>query len=282
MITGMRGSDYMSPVLPGYESFDGPCYVFLLHHEPTKTRLLFDLGIRVDWRTAYAPEYIKLFDEWGMGIRVERDVSDILDEHGIPPVEIDAVIFSHHHFDHIGNMTKFPTSTKIIVGPGYKTEYLPGYPLDPEELETTSDLYQDRDVVEIEFSTIDPRVCTIGEFSALDYFSDGSLYLLSTPGHTVGHLSALARTTSSNQHSTFVFLGGDIVSSSAVFRPSESLPLPDQVCMSHGQECCPGDLLAKLHRSYRQDGSNDSVRTTPFCEVAGEDDDLAESQRNAT
>ena len=75
-ITGMQGSDYMSPVLPGYGTFDGPSYAFLLYHEPTKTRLLFDLGIRLDWQTAYAPEYLRELQESGMGLHVERDVAD--------------------------------------------------------------------------------------------------------------------------------------------------------------------------------------------------------------
>ena len=271
----------MSPVLPGYETFDGPSYAFFLHHEPTKTRLLFDLGIRVDWRTAYAPEYVRDLHESGMGLHVERDVTDVLLEHDISPSDIDTIVFSHHHFDHTGDTTKFPPSTRIVVGPGYKEAYLPGYPKDLETTDTTSDLYEGREVVEMDFSSSDPKACTIGGFKAYDYFSDGSLYMLSTPGHTLGHLSALARTTSNGQESTFMFLGGDIVSSNAVFRPSEGYPLPDQVHVSTEHDSCPGALLANLHQSHTTDESTGLTRRTPFCNVAGEDDDLAESQRNA-
>lgn len=277
LITGMQGSDYMSPVLPGYETFDGPVYCFLLHHQLTNTRLLFDLGIRTDWQTAYPPALVESLKEEGMGLHVERDTTDILREHKIFPSDIAAVIFSHHHFDHTGDMTKFTASTKIIVGPGYREEYLPGYPDDPENEDTTADLYHGRELVELDFSPIDPKVSLIGGFQAYDYFSDGSLYLLSTPGHSTGHLSALARTTSDGQESTFLFLGGDIVSSNGVHRPSEGHPLPDQVQTS-SSHVCPGELLARLHRCHASDGN--VVRNTPFCLVAGEED-REESQRSA-
>ena len=46
----------------------------------------------------------------------------------------------------------------------------------------------------------------IGQFAAFDFFGDGSFYLLDTPGHAIGHMCGLARTTTT----TFAFLGGDI------------------------------------------------------------------------
>ena len=50
---------------------------------------------------------------------------------------------------------------------------------------------------------------------AIDFFGDGSLYLVNTPGHYPGHISALARVSSSfntedrEEGGTYVFLGGD-------------------------------------------------------------------------
>ena len=281
-ITDMQGSDYMSPVLPGYETFDGPVYCFLIYHEPTNTRLLFDLGIRVDWQTAYSPGFLEVLREEGIGLHVDQDMSELLAKHGISPSDIDSVIFSHHHDDHTGDTTKFPPSTRIIVGPGYKEEYLPGYPEDPDSIDTTSDLYEGREVLEMDFASSDPKVCTIGGFKAYDYFSDGSFYLLSTPGHTVGHLSAIARTVSEDGESTFIFVGGDIVSSNSVFRPSEGIPFPDQVPTMTAHDFCPGELLEKFHQRYGQQQGKGLTQTTPFCDVAGQDHDLAESQRNTS
>jgi glyoxylase-like metal-dependent hydrolase (beta-lactamase superfamily II) len=50
----------------------------------------------------------------------------------------------------------------------------------------------------------------IGGLAAYDYFGDGSFYLLETPGHEIGQISALARVTS--KPPSFIYLGGDSVS----------------------------------------------------------------------
>jgi glyoxylase-like metal-dependent hydrolase (beta-lactamase superfamily II) len=48
-------------------------------------------------------------------------------------------VCSHWHFDHIGDMSKFPTSVNIVVGPGFKENLLPGFPLNPESALLESD-----------------------------------------------------------------------------------------------------------------------------------------------
>lgn len=46
----------------------------------------------------------------------------------------------------------------------------------------------------------------LGPFpAAIDYFGDGSLYIVDTPGHITGHVNLLVRT----GHKKWVFLGGD-------------------------------------------------------------------------
>jgi hypothetical protein len=64
----------------------------------------------------------------------------------------------------------------------------------------------------------------IGGFRAYDFFEDGSFYLLDTPGHDVGHLAGLVRTTSDPD--TFIFLGGDICHHGGEIRPSPHVPIP--------------------------------------------------------
>jgi hypothetical protein len=48
---------------------------------------------------------------------------------------------------------------------------------------------------------------------------------LNVPGHTVGHICGLVRTTPD----TFVLLGGDACHHAGVIRPSDYLPLPDNI-----------------------------------------------------
>jgi glyoxylase-like metal-dependent hydrolase (beta-lactamase superfamily II) len=46
---------------------------------------------------------------------------------------------SHVHFDHIGDMSKLPNSTNLLVGAGTKAAAFPGYPEDPESMNLATD-----------------------------------------------------------------------------------------------------------------------------------------------
>lgn len=103
------------------------------------------------------------------------------------------------HFDHSGNLEHLPKSVDLIVGPGFRDEFLPGYPT-KETSAFWENEFKDRNVIEAPFNM------KIGKFDAWDYFGDGSIYVLNTPGHATGHVSALVRTTPD----TAIFLGGDL------------------------------------------------------------------------
>lgn len=60
-------------------------------------------------------------------------------------------------------------------------------------------------------------------FKAIDFFGDGSFYLLNTPGHAIGHIGGLVRTTT--QPDTFALLGGDLSHHGGEIRPSRHLSL---------------------------------------------------------
>ena len=97
---------------------------------------------------------------------------------------------------------------------------------------------------EVEFSTSSLQ---IGRFRALDFFGDGSFYLLDAPGHDVGHLNGLVRTTSNPD--TFIFLGGDTVHHGGELRPTRYLPIPDGVEVSLPDEVRAQGVSASLDGS---------------------------------
>ena len=154
-------------------------------------------------------------------VKVDKDIPEQLTEQGLPLSNINAIIFSHSHIDHVGDPSLFPPSVDLVVGPGFKSEQLPGYPTDPQGLLLDS-AFTGRSVRELDFSTTS---MSIGGFRAIDYFQDGSFFLLDAPGHTKHHLCALARTT----QDSFVLLAADACHHMGQLRPSSYLPLPDDI-----------------------------------------------------
>jgi glyoxylase-like metal-dependent hydrolase (beta-lactamase superfamily II) len=197
-----------------------------------------------------------------------RDVADILDTSDGPGVgsrDISAVIWSHNHFDHTGNMSKFPETTDLVVGPGVHASSWPGWPSNPNGIVLDSDI-TGRKVCEISFD----GNTKIGRFDAFDYFGDGSFYLLDAPGHAVGHLCALARTTGTPDDS-FIFMGADACHHPGILRPTEYLPLPRSITplplakfAGSMLNSCPGELLEQLTLNRRLDQPFFVVKDSPM------------------
>lgn len=136
---------------------------------------------------------------------------------------------SHCHADHTGDPSTFPPCVDLIFGPGAPAARLPGYPTNQKSSLFEAD-YQGRKLVEI---TQDKFDLQIGEFRAFDYFGDGSFYLLDVPGHDIGHVCGLARTTANgtqtSEDDSFVLMGADTCHHAGQLRPSEFQPLPSEI-----------------------------------------------------
>lgn len=258
----------MEPKINGHDIVDCPAFSFLIEH-PNKTKLLFDLGVRKDWENLSA-RISKRIKDGGWSVTVEKGVADILEDGGIDLTAITAIIWSHSHWDHTGDPSTFPPSTDLVVGPGIKDAFTPGYPGNQDAPIRESD-YEGRNLREISFNP-DHK---IGGYEAFDYFGDGSFYLLDSPGHAIGHMSGLARTTA--KPSTFIFLAGDCAHHGGEFRPSSSLPMPSTISPSPlphlHPTVCPGSLFIPIHRLYDPDNrvhATDSPISEPFYQISAE------------
>lgn len=127
------------------------------------------------------------------GIRgvLKRTLKSQLDEIGIDPASVTTLLLSHAHFDHIGNTRLFPKARWIVQRKEYEAMFGPDYEehgYDPALYETLRD---------------NPTEVVEGDH---DVFGDGSIRLISTPGHTPGHCSLAVRLPKSGT----VILSGDV------------------------------------------------------------------------
>jgi N-acyl homoserine lactone hydrolase len=133
---------------------------------------------------------------------LDRTLTDQLAEIGLRPRDIAHVAISHTHGDHIGNMGVFPNSTVLMQraehswinsgdGPNDNVNQLMA--LARKLLGTPKNL-----------QLID---------GDSDVFGDGSVTLISTPGHTPGSQSLLVHL----ENSGFIILSGDVVHSEENF-----------------------------------------------------------------
>jgi len=157
--------------------FSDNCY--LIRH--AKGLLLWDTGIPD--AVAAMPDGMVVANG-AITFRRAKTLAAQLVEIGVKPADVTYVALSHTHGDHVGNVALFPSSTILIQGAEY--DWAMTQPAKPAfaPTQTIEKLAGDRDV-----------------------FGDGSVMVLSTPGHTPGHQSLLVVLAKSGP----VLLSGDAV-----------------------------------------------------------------------
>ncbi|KAJ8455378.1 hypothetical protein ONZ45_g18963 [Pleurotus djamor] len=192
---------YITTAIPGSIT-KVPSLAFLITHSESKKRILFDLGIRKDFATGYTPATIKRIHDIFV-TDVPKDVVQSLEEGGVKPSDVDTIILSHLHWDHIGDPSLFKNATFIVGGEG-EGLLRKGYPVDENALFAQDLLPRGRTQF---LKTDDSDWELFWPFThAMDYFGDGSLYIVDAPGHLPGHLNLLFR---SSAHGGWIYLAGD-------------------------------------------------------------------------
>ncbi len=149
------------------------CY--LIHHK--QGWMLWDTGIpdAVAAMTEPAPGPIP----W----RRTKTLAAQLTAIGVQPADIKYVGISHTHGDHVGNVDLFPAAKVLIQ----KAEYEWAFAADKKP----------------PFSASHPAEQLVGD---RDVFGDGSVMIISTPGHTPGHESLMVNLPKTG----WLLLSGDV------------------------------------------------------------------------
>jgi N-acyl homoserine lactone hydrolase len=143
--------------------FSDNCY--LIHH--AQGWLLWDTGIPD--AVAAMPDGLAPADPKATHWRRPKTLASQLDQIGVKPDDVKFVAISHSHPDHIGNVELFPHAMLLVQKAEYEWPTPNGAPRFKPEHPVT-ELEGDHDV-----------------------FGDGSIVIISTPGHTPGHQSLLVK-----------------------------------------------------------------------------------------
>ena len=168
-----------SPGVNEGKSMDFVDSCYLIKH--AQGWFLWDTG--VPDAVAAMPNGLPPADPKGVYWHRPKTLASQLDQLGVKPSDIKAMAVSHTHGDHIGNVEMFPTTMLYVQ----KAEYeWPGPNNEPR------------------FKPSHPVTKLEGDH---DMFGDGSVMILSTPGHTPGHQSLLVKLPNTGA----VILTGDAV-----------------------------------------------------------------------
>jgi N-acyl homoserine lactone hydrolase len=183
---GNRLSQFAAVLRPGGEMVPMPCLAYAVRH-PSAGTFLIDTGPHPDVRESVRKDYGILMSVLFRGLRpADEPYESQLRTLGIEPAEVQRVIMTHLHVDHTGGMRLLPNARFMCAreewaaatGPRAMLSGYVGHHLPREER---------MDLVDFGANG-EPH----GPFaSTIDLVGDGSIRLVSTAGHTPGHLSVL-------------------------------------------------------------------------------------------
>lgn len=163
-----------------------PVPAFLVEH-PEAGPILIDTGLHPSVAEngrgnmgIFGLQPIRMKDGWA--------VRDQLRERGVDPADVSVVIMTHLHIDHASGIEEFPDATFVVdarewvaacaggLQHGYRHQHF-DHPFD--------------------WRTLDFQAVGVESFASFgwtyDLFADGSVRVVATPGHSLGHCSVILR-----------------------------------------------------------------------------------------
>jgi len=196
-----------------------PVNAFLVEHPDGLC--LFDTGQTVQAASpGYFPRWQPFFRLARFELEADDEVEGQLVALGISPRDVRWIVLSHLHTDHVGGLQAFRTSDVVVSATEWRRAsglagrvrgYLPQYW--PPNLEPR--------LLDLDRDGFDPFP------GSHDLAGDGTLVVVSTPGHTPGHVGLLVRRRGGD-----VLLGGDLAHTRADLE--RVAPAIARYCGEHG------------------------------------------------
>jgi glyoxylase-like metal-dependent hydrolase (beta-lactamase superfamily II) len=164
-----------------------PIPAFLIDH-PTAGPILVDTGLHASVPGRPADSLGPVARLLDIRMTPEQAIPAQLEALGVDPHAVGAVVMTHLHYDHASGVSQFPQATFVVAraewdaaaGGGAKDGYR------PRQFDHAFD-----------WRVVDYEHADVGSFASfarsVDLLGDGSIRLVSTPGHTRGHQSVVVR-----------------------------------------------------------------------------------------
>jgi glyoxylase-like metal-dependent hydrolase (beta-lactamase superfamily II) len=212
-----------------------PSLCFLIQRTESSTakttRIVFDLGLRRE--LSWYPPALQTHIQSRQPISSNPDVAASLQRGNLTSDDIDKVIVSHVHYDHVGYPQDFSNpNTTFIIGPG-ASDLLSG----KTSLNIGSHSFFEADLLPPDRTIELPSSYTWKRFGhfpeTIDLFSDSSVFIINAPGHLPGHLNLLCRISTSPLK--YVYLAGDACHDMRLFTGEREIATWTD---AEGRYCC--------------------------------------------
>lgn len=166
-----------------------PCPLFVVNH-PTAGVVLIDTGVPPaaahSARAALGAVGARMY---GLRATEDQPLPARLRELGIPHGGIDVVVMTHLHIDHAGALSEIDGARVVVSETEWRSAHA-GKAMMRGYLRRQYDLAHDFRLIDFDASSVN-SFASFGR--SFDLFGDGSITLVSTPGHSSGHMSVVLR-----------------------------------------------------------------------------------------
>jgi N-acyl homoserine lactone hydrolase len=145
-----------------------PIPAYLIEH--SGSRIVFDAGLPPELRDGDSELSKELAPYFGCDLPPGTNLAERLRSCGVDPSDVDMVVVSHMHFDHVGGSSLVPEAELIVQRAEWEA--------------AAADVAREQYVTVVDDAR--PRCLVDGEW---DIFGDGRVVVTSTVGHTAGHQS---------------------------------------------------------------------------------------------
>lgn len=174
----------------GSERIEIPIPAYIVEHPGAGVFLVdtgFHASVAVDPKKNMGSVLGRLFNA---KMRPQDAMPDQLRARGLEPSDVKRVVMTHLHIDHASGVAQFPDATFLVTAREWKAA--------TDEKGLTGGYVRRQFDHAFDWRTVDFDSDDVNSFAgfgrSLDLFGDGSVRLVYTPGHTLGHMSVVLRT----------------------------------------------------------------------------------------